>query len=101
MSWNDAATITCQFKFKCPRVWHLLEPTAQDDVRHCAACDRNVYLGRTEASLRQHSEQGHCVAVPVQPTDVCEKSDDEPNSRMMLGEIRAPYLSHISEEDPE
>lgn len=85
MSWNDAAKITCQFKFKCPRVWHLLEPTAQDDVRHCAACDRDVYLAPTEESLRQHSEQGHCVAVPVQPPAACETTDGKRYSRMVLG----------------
>lgn len=77
MAWNDDAQIACRFAFTCPQQWSKLQPTGQADVRHCAACDRDVHLALTEADLRRHCEQGHCIAVPVaQPEE--EADPDEP-----------------------
>lgn len=64
MAWNDEAQITCRFAFTCPQQWSKLQPTEQADVRHCAACNRDVHLALTEVDLRRHCEQGHCIALP-------------------------------------
>lgn len=65
MSWNEEATIACEFAFKCPKQWDRLLPTAVDGVRHCPECDRDVHLALTEEDFRRHADGGHCVAVRV------------------------------------
>jgi len=60
MSWNEEARISCRFSFKCPRLWGRLQPTADEGVRHCPECDRDVHLALTEENFRQHSEEGRC-----------------------------------------
>lgn len=75
MSWNEEARISCRFKFKCPKVWRLLQPTEREDVRHCSECDRDVHLALTEEDFRQHSAAGRCIAVPVLQPDGTADSD--------------------------
>jgi len=88
MAWNDEAQIACRFAFTCPQQRSQLQPTAQADVRHCAACNRDVYLALSEADLRRHSEQGHCIAVSVgQPEE--EADPDEPC--WVVGLMEPPY----------
>ena len=65
MSWNEEARIACSFRFKCPKVWQLLQPTAVQDIRHCPECQRDVHLALTEETFRKHSDEGRCIAVPV------------------------------------
>lgn len=69
MSWNEEARISCRFSFKCPRLWDRLQPTAEEGVRHCHECDRDVYLALTEEDFRKHSDEGRCIAVPVLQPD--------------------------------
>ena len=88
MAWNDEAQIACRFAFTCPQQWSQLQPTGQAHVRHCAACNRDVYLALSEADLRRHSEQGHCIAVSVgQPEE--EADPDEPC--WVVGLMEPPY----------
>ncbi len=65
MAWNEQAVIECHFRFTCPRLWSRLERTEAESIRHCPACDRDVYLVLTEESFRAHAAHRHCVAVPL------------------------------------
>ena len=77
MSGNEKARISCRFSFKCPRSWDRLQPTAEEGVRHCHECDRDVHLALSDADVRRFSEQGRCIAVPVAQPDG-EAQSDEP-----------------------
>ena len=67
--WNEEARISCQFAFKCPKVWDRLSPTDDAHIRHCTACDRDVHLALSEEDFRRSAEEGLCVAVRVISTD--------------------------------
>jgi len=54
---------TVQFRKLCPMRWEQLEPTADEAVRLCETCWRQVFLCRTDAEARHHAMEGHCVAV--------------------------------------
>jgi hypothetical protein len=51
------------FERECPMRWEKLDPSPNDDVRHCQACDQDVYRCRTPADFVTHGELGHCVAI--------------------------------------
>jgi hypothetical protein len=88
MAWNEEGRIRCRFEFICPQQWSKLQPTETDDVRHCAACNRDVHLALTEADVRRHSEQGRCIAVPVVQQDD-DADPDEPC--WVVGMMETPY----------
>lgn len=88
MSWNEEARIACSFRFKCPKVWQLLQPTAVQDIRHCPECQRDVHLALTEETFRKHSDEGRCIAVPVL-LNSSEGNASEPI--YWIGEVVAPY----------
>jgi hypothetical protein len=54
----------CGLKFKrqCPLEWDNLVATTDSRVRHCQACDRDVYFCATDEETMAHADQGHCVA---------------------------------------
>ena len=91
---DEEAKITCEFRFKCPKVWHLLQPTQQEGIRHCPECDREVHLAPTEEEFRWHAAQGHCVAVPVvgsmRPGE-CGQSQDIRELWVGMPASRIPY----------
>jgi len=91
MTWDPAIKVKCEFKFKCPKVWDLLEPTQVDGVRHCPACDRDVHLAMTEEDLRTHASQGHCVAVPLQASS--ETAVGTVATQLVVGMADTPYGS--------
>lgn len=88
MAWNEEAQIRCRFQFICPQQWSLLQPTEQDDVRHCPACDRDVRLALSEADVRRHNAQGHCLAVPVAREHEAADSDEP---CWLVGRMEPPY----------
>jgi len=52
-----------QFKQLCPMRWEDLVPTADEAVRRCDTCWRQVFLCSTDAEAHYHAMEGHCVAV--------------------------------------
>ena len=88
MSWNEEAKISCAFRFKCPKLWDRLQPTAVEGVRHCPECRRDVHLALTEETFRQHSDEGRCIAVPVWQ----DNPEEDPNDPVYwVGQVIAPY----------
>ena len=58
--------------------WEQLEPTADEAVRVCETCWRQVFRCRTDAEALYHAMEGHCVAVLV------------PDSSQFVGEPMGP-----------
>ena len=90
-NWNEDARLSCEFTFKCPKVWSRLQPTAVEGVRHCQECDRVVHLALTEADFRQHAEDGHCVAVRVLQPGFSVLD----GFTYMVGQADSPYNAHL------
>lgn len=88
MNEQPYATIRCEWTFRCPKVWHLLDPTDVDEVRHCGACERDVFLVQSEADLQAHADKNHCIAVLVVET---VPPTETPRGSMMLGLVRSDY----------
>lgn len=61
------------FRFKCPKRWENLRVTNDPAVRHCGACNKNVYFCRTLPEAQSHARQERCVAVQL---DVLRYPDD-------------------------
>ncbi|WVN41195.1 hypothetical protein AOB54_06785 [beta proteobacterium MWH-UniP1] len=55
----------CEFKFKCPKIWDSLTPTADERIRLCGECDRRVIFCRTATELKQAIIDDECVAVRI------------------------------------
>ena len=92
MSWNEKARISCRFRFKCPQVWDRLQPTDVEGVRHCPECRRDVHLASTEEDFRRHSNEGHCIAVPVLRVEEAQGQDD--SMAYLVGNAFPPYDGH-------
>ncbi len=88
MNWNEEARIDCHFLFKCPQRWDRLQPTAEERVRHCTECDRDVHLALTEEEFIRHREADHCIAVPVLWP---ERQVDPDGSQYVVGRADPPY----------
>jgi hypothetical protein len=54
-----------RFEFICDQSWADMEPTGVDNVRRCETCRKNVYFCDNLADAREHSQQGHCIAVDL------------------------------------
>jgi len=76
MAENEQATIECEFAFKCPKTWNQLAKTAQENVRFCSECQREVYLIQTDDELRKHSAKGHCIAAPLTMQDFHSEEEE-------------------------
>src|SRR5262249_45291482 len=45
--------------------WADMEPTDDDNVRHCETCSKHVYFCDNLADAREHSHEGHCITVDL------------------------------------
>ena len=89
--WNDEGQISCEFRFKCPRQWDRLQPTALEGVRHCFECDRDVYLALTKEDFRRHADGGRCIAVRVITPNALKEAEPV----YFMGSPHAPYGSNL------
>ncbi|HEU4735222.1 MAG TPA: TIGR02996 domain-containing protein [Kofleriaceae bacterium] len=64
------------FDFQCPMEWSMLHATGRDGVRHCGACNKDVYYALSVGEARAHARRGRCVALditsPRWPGDLAE-----------------------------
>jgi uncharacterized protein (TIGR02996 family) len=70
------------FNVVCDKRWDELVATDAPAVRHCDACDRNVYYCDTIEDARGHARRGECVAVNL---GVIRQSGDLEKRGIMLG----------------
>src|SRR5262249_28518669 len=54
-----------RFDLVCEQTWANLKPTDSQNVRHCEACNKRVYFCDNLADAREHSREGHCIAVDL------------------------------------
>lgn len=52
-----------RFAYECPRTWETLEPTPEDDARHCATCEKLVYLCHSREEAEERARRGECITV--------------------------------------
>lgn len=58
-----------QFRFQCPKEWSSLQVIADDRIRFCSACLREVYWCNTESAATELGRQGKCVAIRFNGAD--------------------------------
>ena len=56
-------------EFACPKAWSNMKPAFSAAVRHCDACDRNVYLCRTDKDIELYSSLNYCIAIAATDAD--------------------------------
>ena len=52
-----------RFAYQCPRTWETLDPTPDDDARHCGTCNMVVYLCRSRGEAEERARRGECITV--------------------------------------
>jgi len=50
------------FEFECPMDWGELAPTADENIRHCSACNKKVFFCVDDAAMVEHARRDDCVA---------------------------------------
>jgi uncharacterized protein (TIGR02996 family) len=85
-----------RFDFVCDKTWSDLRPTGNDTVRHCEACGTNVHFCDNLADAREHSQEGHCIAVDL---GVIRRDGDLAPRRMILGRPSRETMRSTYQED--
>jgi uncharacterized protein (TIGR02996 family) len=67
-----------KFDYECPERWDRLTPTAQDDVRHCGVCNRQVVFCTSLERAYELGAQRACIAIDATMTreQACSSYDD-------------------------
>jgi uncharacterized protein (TIGR02996 family) len=85
-----------RFDFVSDKTWADMRPTTDNSVRHCEACRKNVYFCETIADAREHSLEGHCIAVDL---GIVRRDDDLYPRMMVAGQPSRESLRAVYEED--
>lgn len=64
----------CSWGYKCDKTWDGLIATDNSTIRFCDACDKEVYLCRTEQELSDSVLLNRCVALAL---DLLDEMDTE------------------------
>ena len=69
----------CPLSYRCPKTWDELEPTEQDDQRHCSGCNKPVFWVSNQQEYEAAVNAKRCIAfgtltftslgLPVMPDD--------------------------------
>jgi len=85
-----------RFDFVCDKSWADMKPTASNNVRHCETCSKSVHFCDNLADAREHSQEGHCIAVDL--GIIRRENDLEPRS-LIAGQPSKADLRKTYEED--
>jgi uncharacterized protein (TIGR02996 family) len=85
-----------RFDFVCDKSWADMRPTADDNVRHCKACDRSVHFCDNLADAREHAAAGRCIAVDL---GVIRRDGDLEPRMEFAGRPSKDFLRRTYEED--
>jgi uncharacterized protein (TIGR02996 family) len=55
----------CVDQLTCPKEWNALRPTAQDGVRHCETCRKDVFYCVSVVEAKARAREGACVALDL------------------------------------
>ena len=90
MDWiRSVSNCDPEFKFRCPKQWDNLERTADQGIRFCQECKKNVYLTRNDTETLQRARGGQCVARLSPPED---------ERKHKLGEVSPEYAERLAAE---
>ena len=81
---DSAEVLNCTFEFECPQQWGALQETANEKVRHCPACARDVHFCSTSTEMLDASIARQCIAIVAQR---------QPVTRVLLGTPPQPNRS--------
>ena len=87
---------TLRFDFICDKSWADMKPTGDDKVRRCEACSKSVHFCDNIADARDHSHQGHCIAVDL---GITRRDGDLTPRTMFLGRPSREMLRRTYRED--
>jgi uncharacterized protein (TIGR02996 family) len=85
-----------RFAQVCDKTWGDLQPTANRTVRHCESCGKNVHYCDNIADAREHSWEGHCIAVDL---GVLRRDNDLVPRFSFAGEVSIGDLRDTFKED--
>jgi hypothetical protein len=85
-----------RFDFLCDQAWADMEPTGDKDVRHCETCNKDVYFCDNLADAREHSQEGHCIAVDL---GITRQDGDLMPRTLFAGQPSKEHLRQGYEED--
>lgn len=60
---RDEVDALYRLAFRCPLPWDALGGGADDEIRACAKCERDVYYVRSREDMARWVSQGECVAL--------------------------------------
>jgi uncharacterized protein (TIGR02996 family) len=74
-----------KFDYECPERWDRLTPTAEDDVRHCGVCNRQVFFCTSLGRAHELGAQGACIAIDATMTreQACSNYDEGANPTIL------------------
>jgi hypothetical protein len=79
------------FAFVCPKRWEGLAPTGDENVRHCPACNEDVFFCRTDEETLRRAKAGQCIAR--------EMPDGSELSPIVLGRPETPLVPTPEQEE--
>lgn len=86
---------TVRLEFECPKTWDQLQLTQKLRVRHCNACNSNVYFETSEKAALKRAANGDCVCLvaDLEPHGKYQQQFDEAGARQyILGGFGFPHL---------
>lgn len=61
---SDTLTIrNCTFAYKCKAQWDDLEETAEEYIRFCEVCQKEVHFCESDAELIANVKLNRCIAI--------------------------------------
>lgn len=65
--------VNCVFEYECNIDWDQLELTANQSVRHCLTCKKDVELCVDQEALDLAYEKGRCIAYPIYTPELIDR----------------------------
>lgn len=84
--------VNCEFEYECDIDWDQLELTANQSVRHCTACKKDVELCINQKAIDKAYEEGKCIAHPIYTQELISriKAYEAGNGEYPFTEIKMP-----------
>lgn len=89
MSQSNLSIRNCAFAFRCEKTWDSLDRLANENVRFCNDCEKNVYFCSNEKELMQAIKTNECVAIKLK--GISEFNYSHKESQMYVGSIATYY----------
>lgn len=88
------------FAFKCPKQWEKLKGTDDPTVRHCDACQKQVYYCNTMRQAYDHAQKGDCVAIAEGVARFPGDLDHDPDQPRVIRTMGIMYMPDPEPEPP-